>query len=63
MATANARFTGLLVNNTGQDIRGIFETALRDANGTVPAELEDIFTVREYFNGDERRLIVDMIED
>lgn len=40
-------FNGLLVNNTGADIRG-FETAIRKQvgiNGQVPQELRDVFRV------------------
>ena len=54
------RFTGLLVNNTGADIRGLFEDAIRDANGRdLPEELADLFTVDTIHEGGERRLLVD----
>jgi hypothetical protein len=55
------RFNGLLVNNTGEDIRGVFEDAIRDANGgNLPEAIADLFDVSEVYVGNERRLIVNM---
>ncbi len=56
------RFNGLVVNNTGADIRGIFEDAIRDANGgPLPEEIADLFSVEVVTIDGEDRLIVDMI--
>lgn len=54
------RFMGKLVNNTGQDLRGMFEDAIRDANFMpLPEEIADIFSVRRYVadNGEERMIV------
>ena len=56
------RFNGLVVDNTGADIRGIFEDAIRDANGDpIPEEIADLFSVEVVTIDGEDRLIVDMI--
>ena len=56
---ATTRFNGLVVDNTGADIRGIFEDAIRDANGgQLPEAIADIFSVRVVNVHGERRLIV-----
>jgi hypothetical protein len=60
-----ARFTGQLVNNTGLDIRGIFEDAIRDADGgDLPEEIADLFTVtRITYSDGEAALLVNMMDD
>jgi len=59
--TDETRFSGLVVNNTGSDIDGIFEDAIRNANGAaLPEEIADLFSVRVVTIDGERRLIVDM---
>lgn len=58
------RFNGLLVNNTGADIRGPFEDAIREANGEPLHEaIRDLFNVHVVEVEGERRLIVDFEED
>jgi len=58
-------FNGLIVNNTGNDLRicGI-ENAIREADGAeLPEEIADLFDVEAVEVNGERRLVVNMLDD
>ena len=57
------RFTGKIVNNTCENLDGMFENAIRDNSGMIPEIIADIFTARRIENKNETVVVIEFLND